>query len=133
MEKEKHWWLYILELEKNKWYVGITSKTPKKRLHEHKIGRGANWTRLYKPVEVHYTKDLGVVDVERARLYEGRVTRKYMEKYGDNNVRGGDLVDTEEYVRHFGYFWKKRDWSLLFFGCFFFLLSMILLVDKYLM
>ena len=27
----RRWYLYVLKLEGNKWYVGITSQTPEKR------------------------------------------------------------------------------------------------------
>ncbi len=115
----KHWWLYVLKLEQDKWYVGITSQTPEKRFKQHRNGfAGAKWTRNFEPIEIHFTKDLGICDYERAALFEARVTRKYMKTYGDNNVRGGDLTDTEEYSRHFGRIFLKKDfregvWILL--------------------
>lgn len=108
----KHWKLYILKLEQDKWYVGITSQSVEKRFHQHKSGfAGAKWTKVYNPIKIHDVKDLGVCDIERAQKYEGRVTREYMKEYGDNNVRGGDLTDVDEYVRRFGYFITKDNWS----------------------
>ncbi len=108
----KHWTLYVLKLEQDKWYVGITSQSVEKRYIQHKSGfAGARWTKKYEPVKIHYIKDLGECDLERAQLYEGRVTRKYMEEYGDNNVRGGDLTDEKDYVRRFGYFFDKEGWK----------------------
>lgn len=75
----KHWKLYILKLEQDKWYVGITSQSVEKRFRQHKSGfAGAKWTKIYKPIKIHDVKDLGVCDIERAQKYEGRVTREYM-------------------------------------------------------
>ena len=106
--KKKHWQLYVLKLEQNKWYVGITSLTPEKRFSQHWSGfGGANWTRKYKPIKIYYTKDLGCCSIKRAERYESRVTRMYMRKYGWNNVRGGDLADTEDYILRFGRFILK--------------------------
>lgn len=89
---KKRWWLYILRLEGEKWYVGITSKTPEQRFEQHKKGfAAAAWTREHKPIEIFDRKDLGDLDREEAELFEKRVTRKYIAKYGLKNVRGGDL------------------------------------------
>lgn len=108
----RHWQLYILRLEKGKWYVGITTQPVEKRFLQHKKGfAGARWTKKYKPLQIHDVKDLGICDIERAQKFEGKVTRKYMEQYGDNNVRGGDLTDVDEYVRRFGYFVTKEGWD----------------------
>lgn len=110
----KHWHLYVLKLEQGKYYVGITSKTPEHRFKQHKKKiLGANWTRKYSPIKIHYTKDLGICTEQQAQTYEGRVTRKYMEEYGDNNVRGGDLTDTETYTRRFGRLFLKDDWEVV--------------------
>lgn len=107
----RHWRLYILKLEQDKWYVGITTQSVEKRFAQHKKGfAGARWTKKYRPIDIYDVHDLGYCDIERAQKFEGRVTRKYMEQYGDNNVRGGDLTDVDEYVRRFGYFFIKNDW-----------------------
>lgn len=125
--KKKHWQLYVLKLEQNKWYVGITSLTPEKRFSQHWSGfGGANWTRKYKPIKIYYTKDLGYCSIKRAERYESRLTRTYMRKYGWNNVRGGDLADIEDYILRFGYFYTKNGWFLVKFAiAFIFLLSIL--------
>lgn len=108
----KHWRLYILKLEQDKWYVGITTQSVEKRFAQHRKGfAGARWTKKYRPIDIYDVHDLGYCGIERAQKFEGRVTRKYMEQYGDNNVRGGDLTDVDEYVRHFGRFFIKDDWD----------------------
>ena len=127
--KAKRWWLYVLKLEEDKWYVGITAQTPEKRMKQHvnKFG-GARWTEIYKPIKIHDTEFLGDVSVEKALDYEGRVTRKYMEKYGDNNVRGGDLTDVENYVRKFHYFYLEKDWRNIRIGSFLVLILWLVIV-----
>ncbi len=130
MNKMK-WTLYILKLEQGKWYVGITSKTVEHRFAQHKNGFGANWTRKYKPIEIFDTKDLGGCEIEKAQLFEGKVTREYMEKYGDNNVRGGDLTDLEDYKRHFGRFWHQDNWELVLYIIFMLLVLAVFFIDKY--
>lgn len=130
--KNNTWRLYILKLEQGRWYVGITSKTVERRFYQHKTGRGANWTRKYKPLKIHYQKDLGKCDLDKAQLYEGRVTRLYMEKYGDNNVRGGDLTHTEDYIKRFGYFFPKNDWEVVTVITALMLFIILMFIDKYL-
>jgi predicted GIY-YIG superfamily endonuclease len=71
---------YVLHLENNKYYIGITLNL-QKRFDEHlnKKERCANWTRKYKPITIIETFD---GDIER------ELTLKYMNDYGIENVRG---------------------------------------------
>lgn len=102
----------MLKLEQGKFYVGVTSKTPEERMREHQNGfLAAGWTKRYKPVELFDKKDLGLTTYEEAELFEGKVTRKYMDKYGLNNVRGGDLAVDEDYRRIFKWMAPKSVWS----------------------
>lgn len=108
----KHWWLYVLKLEHNKWYVGITSKTPEERLQEHALKiRGAYWTMKHKPLGIELTEDLGLVSKSHAEAYENRVTRTLMKERGLNNVRGGDLTNIDDYIKRFGWIWLKEGWT----------------------
>lgn len=96
---EKHWWLYVLRLEGDKWYVGITSKTPEERFAEHKNKvRSAYWTIQYRPIEIVDRRDLGLVTREQAEDVESKTVRKYIREYGTNSTRGGDLRDTRDYI-----------------------------------
>lgn len=46
----KHYWLYVLKLEQQKFYVGITSRTPEIRMEQHLSGfAGAQWTKFVIP------------------------------------------------------------------------------------
>lgn len=90
----KHWRLYILKLEDEKWYVGITAQTPEKRLQQHINGGmwAAEWTRLHKPMGLHAVEDLGVISKEDAEAIEHGKTRELMRLYGWKNVRGGKVL-----------------------------------------
>lgn len=94
----KHWTLYVLLLEQGKYYIGITSQMPEKRFHEHKNGRKSYWTAKYPPIKIIQTVDLGEVDEDAAKLYEMRVTRKYIKEKGIKNVRGGDVTNPNTMV-----------------------------------
>lgn len=90
----EQWQLYVLQLDNDKWYVGVTSSTPHEELARHKAGNGVEWTREHKPVKVHYAKDFGAVDEEKVREFEDRVTLKYMERYGVATVRSDNLGES---------------------------------------
>jgi predicted GIY-YIG superfamily endonuclease len=99
VSNKKHWHLYVLRLEDDKYYVGITSKTVEHRFMQHKNGfAGAAWTKEHKPISILDSRDLGYVTKDEAEYYENIVVRKYIHKYGIENVRGGDLVDNREYI-----------------------------------
>ena len=75
--------IYVLELEEEKYYVGITTNL-NFRWAQHISGDGAKWTRLYKPkriVEIH------TENCDTAK--ENEITQRLCEKYGKENVRGG--------------------------------------------
>ena len=74
--------IYVLQLEKNKYYVGKTSN-PKFRLENHFTNNGSEWTKLYKPIKL-------LELIPNCDNYdEDKYTIKYMDKYGIDNVRGG--------------------------------------------
>ena len=78
-------YVYILELKRGKYYVG-KSKNPDKRIKDHFDGKGAAWTKKYKPIRV----------VEKisdcTNYHEDMYTKMYMDTYGIDNVRGGSYV-----------------------------------------
>ena len=80
--------IYILQLENNKYYVGKTSN-PSFRLGDHFSNNGSLWTKKYKPIKVlELIPDCDNYD-------EDKYTIKYMEKYGINNVRGGSFCNIQ--------------------------------------
>ena len=74
--------IYILKLQKNKYYVGKT-ETPYFRIQKHFDGGGSAWTRKYPPVEIEEV----ITDCDD--YDEDKYTKMYMDQYGIDNVRGG--------------------------------------------
>ena len=75
-------YIYILQLEKGKYYVGKTTN-PKFRLEQHFNSSGSQYTKKYTPLKV-------LEIIPNCDDYdEDKYTLKYMEQYGINNVRGG--------------------------------------------
>ena len=77
--------IYALQLEKGKFYIGKTNN-PQFRLENHFNSNGSEWTKIYKPLRVLEVKP-NCDDYD-----EDKITRQYMDKYGINNVRGGSFV-----------------------------------------
>jgi hypothetical protein len=95
--------LYVLRLAMGKFYVG-KSVNPEKRIHAHFTGKGAVWTRLYKPLAVE--KVLYGVDPYE----EDMLTKQIMAKAGIDNVRGGTYVQktiTEQQMK----FIEREIWA----------------------
>jgi hypothetical protein len=77
--------IYTLKLVENKYYVGKTHD-PNFRLESHFNVEGSQWTKIYKPIQLFELKpDCDDFD-------EDKITLKYMNKYGIDNVRGGTYV-----------------------------------------
>lgn len=71
--------VYVLELENERYYVGITYNL-NLRLAQHWAGEGAVWTRSHPPLKL--------LEVHQNRTEED-VTLDMMLKYGYERVRGG--------------------------------------------
>jgi hypothetical protein len=77
--------IYVLQLEEGKYYIGKTNN-PQFRLESHFNSNGSEWTKIYKPLKI-------LELIPNCDDYdEDKYTRKYMDKYGINNVRGGSFV-----------------------------------------
>ena len=89
-------YIYVLKLKEQKWYIG-RSDNPLKRIGEHFLGKGCEWTRTYRPTKIR--KIYGNCDP----YDEDKYTRLYMNKYGIDNVRGGSFctVKLSGIERHF--------------------------------
>lgn len=74
--------VYVLRLEKDKYYVGLSPSNSKFRIQQHFDGIGSSWTNLYKPIEVIAVIENGSKQLER------ETTLEYMRRYGWENVRG---------------------------------------------
>lgn len=77
--------IYIIQLEQGKYYVGKTNN-PQFRLDCHFNLNGSAWTKKYKPIKV-------LELISNCDDYdEDKYTMKYMDLYGIHNVRGGSFV-----------------------------------------
>jgi len=77
--------IYVLRLTNGKYYVGKTTN-PEFRLETHFKSGGSAWTTRYKPIQI-------VEIIPNCDNYdEDKYTKKYMDKYGIDNVRGGSFV-----------------------------------------
>lgn len=76
--------IYILELEQNKYYIGKTTNIAFSLDH---FTSNGTWTRKYKPIQVESI----IADCDD--YHEDKYTLKYMEQYGINNVRGGSFCE----------------------------------------
>lgn len=78
--------VYVLKCRGGKYYVGETSHLGR-RLRHHFAGRGALFTQVNPPeylvefYQCHHS--------ERRKNKETGLTKRYMERYGPENVRGG--------------------------------------------
>ena len=74
--------VYVLQLEDEKIYVGITYNF-NLRYAQHLCGQGAKWTRLHRPLHVLEIHPAGSYELENAK------TKEFMDRCGWDNVRGG--------------------------------------------
>lgn len=75
--------IYVLELEDDCFYIGITYNL-NLRIAQHLSGTGAGWTKMHKPVKI-----VEVFHDGCTRQMEDEVTKRYVEIYGAECVRGG--------------------------------------------
>ena len=130
--KLRHYWLYILKCDQDKYYIGVTSKTPEVRMQEHIKGiRSVKWTMKYKPIKLIDRKDLGTMTYKNAEKFENKVVRACIKQYGINNARGGDLRDTEDYIVRFGYIFDKSGWEVITAVAFLMLVIIVLTMAYY--
>lgn len=112
---QKRWNLYVLRLVNNKYYVGITTKTPEERMQEHLSSpSAARWCQRYKPLEVIEKQPLGLLTQAEAEAIENKKTREVMRAYGYNNVRGGDLSYWGDYVQRFWWLIADKDLEIVY-------------------
>jgi len=130
---DKHYWLYILKLESDKYYVGITARAnPQTRINQHISGfYGAKWTKRYKYISTVEVRDLGVITLLAAEREEKRVTIEYMDRFGYQNVRGADLSYSGKYVKRFNRFFTEDNWEVLTLVSLQTLIIVYLMIDKY--
>jgi len=78
--------IYALQLQQGKYYIGKTNN-PEYRIEQHYQSGGAEWTNKYPALNV-------IEIIPNCDDYdEDKYTRKYMDKYGVDNVRGGSFCE----------------------------------------
>src|SRR5579883_1255754 len=94
--------LYALSLADNKYYVGLTAyKDVTRRFNAHLNGRtagGAKWTSAHKPLAILEVREIGKTSKRNAEAAETSMTLEYIEKFGLENVRGGELCAVNGYI-----------------------------------
>jgi predicted GIY-YIG superfamily endonuclease len=80
--------IYVLQLQQGKYYVGKTDN-PQFRMERHFNSDGSKWTMKYRPIHL-------VELIPNCDDYdEDKYTRRYMDMYGIDNVRGGSFISVE--------------------------------------
>ncbi len=107
-------WIYVLELEQKKYYVGYTERPDYARLEEHfgdDKSKKSKWTAKYKPIDV-LRFDPGTLQDEDT------MTLECMRQYGWWNVRGGQWCEVNmteppaELVKTGGGWLNNIQWAL---------------------
>lgn len=86
--KKSEFYIYILKLEEEKYYIGKTANL-EKRIEQHLFNSTIIWINLYKPISF---EKIIVTDDE---LDEDKYVKKYMKQRGINNVRGGTYCNKD--------------------------------------
>lgn len=81
-------YIYILELEEKKYYVGKTTNL-QDRLDKHFKNKGCKWTKIYKPIDVYE------VISHCDSFDEDKITLRCMDLFGIENVRGGSFCNPD--------------------------------------
>jgi len=88
-------YLYVLELEEGRFYVGLTENLDR-RLEDHKSGIGADWTRQYRPLRRIHGVNTGTQDECKAKAMEDEATIALMSEHGIDRVRGGHFCQSDQ-------------------------------------
>jgi len=101
-------YLYVLELQNGKYYVGI-SRNPEYRFYEHKTGKTSKFVRQNLPVKNIRLKLLESTDWSDGLREETRTTVKLIGKFGIENVYGGAICGdlNERSIRLNNYYQKN--------------------------
>ena len=111
----KHYWLYVIFLEQNKYYVGKTSgASPDARIEQHRNGfYTAQWVKKHKFVKDLGRIDLGFVTDEESDKLELEKTLEYMRQFGYQNVRGSKFNYSGNYKKIGDRFFREEQYETL--------------------
>ena len=93
-------YIFVLELEENRVYVNRSTNI-KKDLYRHFFRKGSLWSDKYRPIGIHEITDDLDLGLFHPKTFQNSIVKKYMLKYGWQNVRGGDfkIIDEKEHHR----------------------------------
>jgi predicted GIY-YIG superfamily endonuclease len=83
--------LYVLELQNQKFYVGITNN-PEQRFEAHRSGQSVTFVKKNLPIINIEKRLLKTTDRFEAERFETKKTINLIRKYGIANVCGGEIV-----------------------------------------
>lgn len=87
-------YIFILELEERKFYVGFTTNIFLAVISEYD-SLGSPWTKKYKPIKLHKVYKFDPDNqIPRRKLINSYVV-KYMKRYSFKDVRGGDFYNID--------------------------------------
>jgi len=84
-------YLYVLELQNGKYYVGITNK-PENRFRNHREGKSLSFVKKNLPIINVQKTLLKTTNRDRAQKLETEKTVELIQKYGIANVCGGAIT-----------------------------------------
>lgn len=87
--------LYVLALADNCYYVGASTSVYR-RINAHEAGKGSEWAKVHKPIDILETHHIDVPSWRDAEHREDALTVEIMVKFGWKNVRGGHFCRLEE-------------------------------------
>lgn len=111
-EGSRKYYLYVLLLEDDHYYVGVTSQLPENRFQQHLDGKGSKWTRKHKPISISEVKYLGFITYTQAENKENIETIARMRDIGIDKVRGGKycrIVPSKKFFTAVKYSQKRLD------------------------
>lgn len=105
LDQENGIYLYVLELQNEKYYVGITHN-PNDRFHNHKVGKSQKFVKENLPIKTIEIELLDTIDRQIALELETKKALELIEKYGFENVYGGAI--TGKYEKRIKRYYKNQ-------------------------
>lgn len=97
---DTNWYVYILKLEDEKYYIGIAIDPNKRFLEHQQQGKDcASWCEKHKPIEIIEIIETNYKAIKDATLIEDIHTLRYIETFGAENVRGGRYLGNVSSVK----------------------------------
>lgn len=97
---DTNWYVYILKLEDEKYYIGIAIDPNKRFLEHQQQGKDcASWCEKHKPIEIIEIIETNYKAMKDATLIEDIHTLRYIETFGAENVRGGRYLGNVSSVK----------------------------------